>query len=58
MGQGRKRECSCDICYSGQEGTFGVGFVAGERLRRRVQVFTSVDERLDRISLKAKFSNI
>ncbi|XP_054082672.1 uncharacterized protein LOC105219245 isoform X1 [Zeugodacus cucurbitae] len=54
-GHGRKKMGPCDIYYSGhiKERKFGVGFVVGERLRRRVLAFTPVDERL-----KAKFFNI
>ncbi len=50
----------CDIYYSGhiKERKFGIGFVVGERLRRRVLAFTPVDERLATIRIKARFFNI
>ncbi|XP_054086336.1 craniofacial development protein 2 isoform X1 [Zeugodacus cucurbitae] len=59
-GQGRKKVGPCDIYYSGhiKERKFGVGFVVGERLRRRVLAFTPVDERLATIRIKARFFNI
>ncbi|XP_054085589.1 craniofacial development protein 2-like [Zeugodacus cucurbitae] len=59
-GQVRKKVGPCDINYSGhiKERKFGVGFVVGERLRRRVLAFTPVDERLATIRIKARFFNI
>ncbi|XP_054085694.1 uncharacterized protein LOC128921619 [Zeugodacus cucurbitae] len=59
-GQGRKKVGPCDIYYSGhiKERKYGVGFVVGERLRRRVLAFTLVDERLATIRIKARFFNI
>ncbi|XP_054082831.1 craniofacial development protein 2 isoform X1 [Zeugodacus cucurbitae] len=59
-GHGRKKVGPCDIYYSGhiKERKFGVGFVVGERLRRRVLAFTPVDERLATIRIKARFFNI
>ncbi|XP_050337803.1 craniofacial development protein 2-like [Bactrocera neohumeralis] len=59
-GQGQRRVGPCDIYYSGhiKERKFGVGFVVGERLRRRVLSFTAMNERLATIRIKARFFNI
>ncbi|XP_049304006.1 uncharacterized protein LOC125776321 [Bactrocera dorsalis] len=59
-GQGQRQVGPCDIYYSGyvKERRFGVGFVVGERLRRRVLSFTAVNERLATIRIKARFFNI
>ncbi|XP_049315675.1 uncharacterized protein LOC125779126 [Bactrocera dorsalis] len=59
-GQGQRRVGPCGIYYSGhiKERKFGVGFVVGERLRRRVLSFTPVNERLATIRIKARFFNI
>ncbi|XP_049301896.1 craniofacial development protein 2-like [Bactrocera dorsalis] len=59
-GQGQRRVGPCDIYYSGhiKERMFGVGFVVGERLRRRLLSFTAVNELLATIRIKARFFNI
>lgn len=40
--------CPCEVYYSGliKERRRGVGFVVGEKLRRRLLTFTAMDERL------------
>ncbi|XP_049302044.1 craniofacial development protein 2-like [Bactrocera dorsalis] len=59
-GQEQRQVGPCGIYYSGhiKECKFGVGFVVGERLRRRVFSFTPENERLDTIHIKARFFNI
>ncbi|XP_050339410.1 craniofacial development protein 2-like [Bactrocera neohumeralis] len=59
-GQRQRRVGPCGIFYSGhiKERKFGVGFVVGERLRRRVLSFTRVNERLATIRIKARLFNI
>ena len=59
-GQGCKRLASCDVYYSCHidKHKFGCGFVVSKRLRHIVFGFTSVNERIGTIRIRAKFYNI
>ena len=60
IGQGCKFQEDCNINYSclAEKREFGCGFVVGQSLRHLMLGFTSVNEALAKIRIKAKIRNI
>ena len=59
IGQGCRSQAHCDIYYSchAERCEFECGFVVGRSLRHLVSNFTPVNEREDKIRIKAKCHN-